>query len=386
MPALSAHKPQSSPYSLNDLILAIAFIEFILSMIAVVLMRYRNGTVNDIIYVIGIAVMVPGLFTGPIDVVAARNSQGGQPKVDQSVVAANPLATMSTNTPSIRIHSTCSSASHLASNEPPAPSQTEESKARSQNQGSVRIGITKGDDIERDIQQLATARTQENMKPNAVPLNTYTRYSTVPPVPGASLSAEAKGIIEEPVAIRPIIGNEMDTQGGRSSCTLTVSPHSGPETVASGSDSQYNEETDVGTRTDENLWTTGAVSLIFVVSSTLSGVPSVSLPSQADDSEANRTSHPTTEEGGVVGMQEVMESSGVELGSVVVGNNGADDSALATNAISPILVTILTLRIASNTSLSIQAKIPRYSKGWTLLLWMSMEEHREATSRVNPRW
>ncbi|KAF9063152.1 hypothetical protein BDP27DRAFT_1335475 [Rhodocollybia butyracea] len=58
---LSRLKPQP-PYSLNDLILAIAFVEFILSMAAAVLVRYHNGTVNDIICVFGIAAMVPGLL------------------------------------------------------------------------------------------------------------------------------------------------------------------------------------------------------------------------------------------------------------------------------------------------------------------------------------
>jgi hypothetical protein len=61
MPA-HTNEPQSSSYSLNDLILAISFLEFVLSMAAAVLVRYHNGTVNDIVCVLGIAAMIPGLL------------------------------------------------------------------------------------------------------------------------------------------------------------------------------------------------------------------------------------------------------------------------------------------------------------------------------------
>jgi len=59
MPANNPHLPV---YSLKDLILVGAFVNFVLGMTAAVLMRHHNGTVNDTVWVIGLVVMVQGFL------------------------------------------------------------------------------------------------------------------------------------------------------------------------------------------------------------------------------------------------------------------------------------------------------------------------------------
>jgi len=240
---MPAHKPHSPSYSLNDLVLVMASVEFVLTMAAAVLMRYHNGIVNDIICVFGIALNARGSIVEwidgrkqkerlhkmlrergarwttnssgnassaqipvirPVDVTATRKSQDRYPNVDQNVIVAGPTTTMNTNThSSVHIHSTYSLASLSASNESPVSSQTEKSRAGIQNQKLIQY--TKGDGVEMDMKQFAAALTQEHMEINTVPLTRYLRSTVVPPPLDASLPAEVKGKNEEVIAIRPAI-------------------------------------------------------------------------------------------------------------------------------------------------------------------------------------
>ncbi|KAF9063153.1 hypothetical protein BDP27DRAFT_1368220 [Rhodocollybia butyracea] len=353
---MPVHKPKSRSYSLNDLVLAMAFVEFMLSMAAAVLMRYHNGTVNDIICVFGIAAVVPGLLhaylwgleenkkaaardvrwatkssgnpssaqmsvPGPIDGVAARNKKDGQANVHQG---ANLLATTNTNTPSTHKHSTYSLASLSASNESPVSSQIEKSRAGSQNQKLIRY--TKGDGVEMDMKQFA-ALTQENMETNTVPFTSYLRSTIVSPPLDASLPAEVKGKNEELVAIRPaIVGTGVGTD-------IRGHPSSSMKRIAAGP-----------TRTGFNTFA------------------DVSLP---DNHEANQKLHLTTKEGDAAGIQEFVEAPQGELENVPVGSRRyevthpltktnmdkigdssspiVNDNASATNAISVIHVASSTL-------------------------------------------
>ncbi|KAF9063157.1 hypothetical protein BDP27DRAFT_1368223 [Rhodocollybia butyracea] len=144
---MPAHKPHSPSYSLDDLVLVLVFVEFVLSMAAAVL------CVITMAYCSGIRVIWSRLTTeskkngctrccvnevsdGRQTVVETRVwrkclllGKDGQANVDQGVIAANPLEMTDTNTPSsIHKHSMYSS----ASNESPASSEIANLKARSQ--------------------------------------------------------------------------------------------------------------------------------------------------------------------------------------------------------------------------------------------------------------
>ncbi|KAF9063171.1 hypothetical protein BDP27DRAFT_1335501 [Rhodocollybia butyracea] len=409
---MPAHKPHSPSYSLNDLVLVMAFVEFVLSMAAAVLMRYHNGIVNDIICVFGIAAMIclpldargsvrlheklrerevrwatssSGNPSRPVDVATTRKGQDGHPSVDQNVIAADPMTTTNTNTPSsIHIHSTYSSTSFSASNESQVSSQVEKSKARRQNQASV--PVTRGNSVELYIQQLALALTQEKMKTNAVSLSRYIRRSTVPPLSDASLPAEIKGKNEEPVALRPVVVDSdigTDIRGHTSSSMEKTAP--GPtRTGLNTSVGEHNNRIGFGqwrTITDDDPLTTGAISLVLAARSTSSGVPDALLP---DNYEGNQILHSTTKEGDEAGMQEASQGG---LENVVAGSRCYEtvahapltktntdeigdspspifnDNASATNAISAIHVASSALLDAPGSSALLQGEVTRADKG-----------------------
>ncbi|KAF9066248.1 hypothetical protein BDP27DRAFT_1404468 [Rhodocollybia butyracea] len=291
------------PYSLNDLILAIIFVEFVLSMAAAVLVRYHNGTVNDIICVF-------------CDGTRVIKWEGWTRNVDRNEIATDSLATMNMNTPpSIRIHSTYSSASLAASG--------------IEGKKSEPTRITQQDSAEQETQQLAPPPTQENTETDTVP-TTHIRNSAVPPIPGALMSAEAKGVTLKELVVHPTIDVEMEAQYDQSSSALPVHLRTRPETIATSSDSQYNEQADMETTTNESLLMTGTISLILAASS-LPGTPNSPLPSQIDDCKAILNLHPITnegDEGDEAGMQELGKAPRAKDIDNVSAANGALSASL----------------------------------------------------------
>ncbi|KAF9031334.1 hypothetical protein BDP27DRAFT_1348906 [Rhodocollybia butyracea] len=261
--------------------------------------------------------------TGLINVAATRDGKLGQDGQVNEVVAS-PLATTNTDTPSPTLFSSvCSLTSvPLSSDESLSFPQTGEYKARSQSQGSVEITKAERDSVEPEMQQLTWNQENMTMNENATMNVAPDIHSQIfPPALGVGLFAKAIA------APHPSSSVEKDTQGDLSSSAASVFPRTKPDDIATSSDSQYDEQMDVGQHaygmiTHDDTFTTNPISPILVASSTLLGAPDSesSQPSQAW--EAKQRLHPTTEDHRA-GMQEYMEvTSGGELDDNAVDQHG----------------------------------------------------------------
>ncbi|KAF9063175.1 hypothetical protein BDP27DRAFT_1427139 [Rhodocollybia butyracea] len=261
---------QMPSYSLQDLVLVVAFVQFVLGMTAAVLTRHQNGTMSNTSWVIVALTMVflgfvagwvasraqenrlhevsreqvasittngngntsamQMALAGSVNVATTRYDQDGQTNIDQSGMGSDTSSSTSTLSPT-RTNSIRGSTTLPVSDESLLPSQASESESEGQKQESFPVHT--GEDVEPGMPALTDERV-----PAPLTTGTYDPTTTLS-APGASLLAEVKGRSGESVTMNfaPTYGVEADTYSDRSSLQEEIAPIPpcfGPNNMACG--------------------------------------------------------------------------------------------------------------------------------------------------------